>query len=352
MEHHYIESRTIENIDILFNGHLTLISNLFNITADKSELLICDVPVKLNSFYLLQQHGTDVLKANGHIPMISCQKAYISLPGELKGRFSGFNYDGTISSVFNLDIDWNNPRSSIIDFEIDNQCECIDDGYIQFSKFHKEFIHRPGNAKREYDLMMDPESTNWTGINNVPSYLVYALVTSEDETFPEHKGVSVPAIKKAVMKNLQNKNISAGASTITMQLVKNLFHLKGKTIARKVQEIIISQCMECALDKDTILELYLNIVEFGPDIYGIKKASFHYFNKAPKDLTLLESIFLIKMLPNPVERYYYFIEAKKNHELNPQWQNVLNKVARRMFQAGYINKEEMDEVFAEELFTN
>ena len=98
------------------------------------------------------------------------------------------------------------------------------------------------------------------------------------------------------------------------------------------------------MEKDQIIELYLNVVEFGPKLYGIQNASIHYFGKDPADLSLLECAYLAKMLPNPVGRYRYY----KNGGLDEKWRGVLERVVTKMFTRGYITEEEWKEAMADE----
>ncbi len=129
-----------------------------------------------------------------------------------------------------------------------------------------------------------------------------------------------------------------------MQLVKNLFLSRDRTISRKLQEMIITWWVENSMDKDQIIELYLNVVEFGPAIYGIRNASMHYFNKEPSELSLLECAYLAKMLPNPVGRYRYY----KDGGIDEKWRGVLERVVTKMFTRNYITEEEWKEAMADD----
>jgi|GEM_PF-323429 len=129
--------------------------------------------------------------------------------------------------------------------------------------------------------------------------LIDALILSEDGSFFSHKGFDWYEIKESMKQNWKEGRIARGGSTITQQLAKNMYLSKDKTISRKIKEYFIAHQMEEKFKKAQILERYLNIVEFGPKLYGAPKAARKYFQKSPSQLSTLESIYLISLLPNP-----------------------------------------------------
>lgn len=146
------------------------------------------------------------------------------------------------------------------------------------------------------------KSPYWVPLSQISPYLITAVIASEDDAFFHHKGFDLDEIKNAIKTDMEKKRFARGASTITMQLAKNLYLTKEKTIARKLKEAYIAWRMERVLTKNRILELYLNVVEWGPGIYGIAQASEYYFGKSPSELDLNEASLLAVILPNP--RYY------------------------------------------------
>ncbi len=137
-------------------------------------------------------------------------------------------------------------------------------------------------------------------LKRISEELRKAVVISEDDLFFEHSGINMTELKKAFRENVEKKRFARGASTITMQLARNAFLFKKKTITRKLKEIIITKRIEKLLDKRTILEYYLNVVEWGPNIYGAEPAAYYYFNKPAAKLNLSESSLLAGILPNPI----------------------------------------------------
>jgi penicillin-binding protein 1A len=142
----------------------------------------------------------------------------------------------------------------------------------------------------------------WKPLQAISPRLVEAVITAEDDTFFEHEGVRPGQIRKAFWDNLEAGRYKRGGSTITQQMARNAFLSKEKTLTRKVKEIFLARRIEKVLTKQRILELYLNLVEWGRDIYGAETAARYYFDKPAGALNLAEGALLAGMLPNP--RYY------------------------------------------------
>jgi monofunctional biosynthetic peptidoglycan transglycosylase len=131
----------------------------------------------------------------------------------------------------------------------------------------------------------------------------WAVILAEDASFYKHEGIDVKAIKEAIKYDLEKKSFARGASTITQQVAKNLFLSREKTLTRKAKELYLAKRMEQELTKGRIIELYLNVVELGPMVYGIGHGARYYFGKPPAQLTPRECAFLAAMLPGPRVAY-------------------------------------------------
>jgi len=142
----------------------------------------------------------------------------------------------------------------------------------------------------------------WASYNQISVNIKRAVIAAEDAKFIEHDGFDWDGIEKAIEKNKRKKKIVAGGSTISQQLAKNLFLSNQRTPWRKGEEAIITLMLETVLDKRRILEIYLNIIEWGNDIYGIEAASIYYFNIHASNLDEIQSAQLASMIPNP--KYY------------------------------------------------
>jgi monofunctional biosynthetic peptidoglycan transglycosylase len=139
----------------------------------------------------------------------------------------------------------------------------------------------------------------WTPLSEISFFVKRAVVQAEDSTFYSHSGISLSSLEQALRINLSEGRFVWGGSTITMQLARNLYLQPDKTIIRKLQEILLALKIERALSKDRILEIYLNVAEWRPDIFGITTASKHIFKKKPRELGPLEAAFLASILPSP-----------------------------------------------------
>jgi monofunctional biosynthetic peptidoglycan transglycosylase len=144
--------------------------------------------------------------------------------------------------------------------------------------------------------------SRWLRLSEISPALQQAVVEAEDDLFFSHGGYDWEAIKKAAEVDWKRKRFSRGASTITMQVARNLFLSPHKSLLRKGRELLIALKLERELSKQHILEIYLNVVEWGDGIYGAEAASLHYFGKGAGVLSRREAALLAAMLPNP--RFY------------------------------------------------
>ncbi len=162
-----------------------------------------------------------------------------------------------------------------------------------------EVLDKDGNVLTHY---YDRKFRVWVPITALPDIVVHAVVIAEDDTFFEHEGVNYKAVWEALRQDVKKKRFARGGSTITQQMIKNVLLSKEKTIARKIREFVLARKAEEILSKRRILEIYLNEVEWGENIYGIEASARYYFDKHASELTRGEAALLAGMLPNP--RYY------------------------------------------------
>ncbi len=162
-----------------------------------------------------------------------------------------------------------------------------------------EVLDKDGNVLAQY---YDRKFRIWVPISALPDIVIQSVVTAEDDTFFEHRGVNYKATWDALVLDFKKRRFARGGSTITQQMIKNVLLSKEKTITRKLREYVLARKAEEILSKRKILEIYLNEVEWGENIYGIEAASRYYLDKHASELTAGESALLAGMLPNP--RYY------------------------------------------------
>ena len=182
-------------------------------------------------------------------------------------------------------------------------------GKTNLQKINKDFIYTPyEHGKPMRDILIGPANPNFTPLSQVSSNFKNAILTSEDPSFFTHKGFVQESIRKSFAINFKEKKFVRGGSTISMQLVKNVFLSRQKTLARKAEEILIVWLIENnhLTTKNRMLEVYFNIIEMGQNVYGIGEATRHYFGKKPSDLNIGEGIFLANIVPRPKIALYKF----------------------------------------------
>jgi monofunctional glycosyltransferase len=180
----------------------------------------------------------------------------------------------------------------------------------------------------------------WTPLSHISNQLIQAVLISEDDKFFQHDGFDWEGIKVAMEKNIDRRRWSSGGSTITQQLAKNLYLNPSKNPFRKLREAVLAVQMETALSKKRILELYLNVIEWGDGVYGIGAASEYYFNNSPAQINAAQAIRLASVLPNPL-RYSPLLDNNKRMRT----QRLL--LAERMFRRQVIDEALYQQLYAE-----
>jgi len=139
----------------------------------------------------------------------------------------------------------------------------------------------------------------WVPLTRISPYLLKAVLIAEDDKFWKHEGFDFESIQKAIEKDLQAGRFKFGGSTISQQLARNLYLSPEKSLLRKAAEAVLTWKLERALSKRRILEIYLNVVEWGDGIFGAEAAARHHFGKSARDLSAEEAARLAAVLPNP-----------------------------------------------------
>ncbi|MEO5717435.1 MAG: transglycosylase domain-containing protein, partial [Chthoniobacterales bacterium] len=179
--------------------------------------------------------------------------------------------------------------------------------------------------------------------DHLPTNLVNAIIATEDNKFYQHHGYDLLGIVRAALKNLVAGHVRQGASTITQQLARNSFELKGKTFRRKLLEMFVARRIEDNFSKQKIMELYLNRIYFGGGLYGAEAASRGYFDKPAREMSLAESATLAGLVKSP-------------NKLSPWSDRAASREARnfvlnRMLELGFINQEQFQQAQGAELVT-
>ncbi len=225
---------------------------------------------------------------------------------------------------------------------------CLDLNYLKASFLHT--IHDQGKPLEQ--VLVGAENTQYIPLSQCALHFKQAIVIAEDRNFYKHQGIDIPSVGLALVTNLATKKITRGGGTITMQLVRNLLLHQKRSILKKIEEVLLAWLVEdiFRIGKDRILEIYLNIIEFAPGIYGIENAANHYFSKSASDLSLTESLILTYVVPRPK----HFIQALSDGSLIlvENLEKHLETMTAEMFNRGLITKEDIKKMVYEIEFSN
>lgn len=286
----------------------------------------------------------DRLRMSVSIPETGCQEAWSSLPLALRGGLAGAILDGTVSLHVDVGVDLPQRSRPLVLFLLDNRCKVksLPKAYrvsALAGKFRRNVVAADGTMT---EVESGPGSEFWTPVGHLSRHVPAAVMATEDQFFLTHRGIMNKAVENSMEMNIRDGRFTRGASTITMQLAKNLWLGREKTAARKVQEALLTTYLEQVWSKDRILEYYVNVVEFAPDVYGIGRAAHHYFRTDATQLTLSQSLFLASVLPSPSK-----IHFGPDGELHGQRLSLIRRVMKGMQHDGRISSEEYAEAVAE-----
>ncbi|HEY6878289.1 MAG TPA: transglycosylase domain-containing protein [Polyangiales bacterium] len=266
----------------------------------RGELLMGAARVLITGGLAWPEDGYRVdLKAE--MPKTKCESARDIVPDGLLDELAAIELKGEIGAKVTVHVDSADLDATKLDFDFADKCKFVTlPELMNVGRFERPFIHRVLEPDETvFEMETGPGTPNWTPIEQVSPFMVQAVVAHEDGRFFTHHGFAEVEIGNALARNLKARAFKFGASTITMQLVKNVFLHRDKLLSRKFQEAVIVWWLEQQVDKKWLLELYLNVIEYGTSIYGIRNAALHYFGILPLQLTPAQSAFLATILPSP-----------------------------------------------------
>jgi hypothetical protein len=290
-----------------------------------------------------------------HVQRAPCAKILASIPGPLVPKLQGFTLQGFFEADVFAKIDFANLEALDIGGKVGiDGCQVRKAPAELLALTGPEPITQtvevpppPSGSKDSEWLSFDigPDNPDFVPYDKLSPYLIAAIMTTEDSGFFKHRGWVSAQFKTALQRNLVGGGFRLGASSITMQMVKNLLLSREKTLSRKFQELFLVWYVEQILPKERILELYFNAIEFGPRLYGIGPAARHYFGKSPSELTPLEAAFFSSILPSPEKRYTHYCHGA----LSAQWEKYLRRILSRMHERGRLDDEEFATAMASTL---
>lgn len=265
------------------------------------------------------------------LPPTNCNDVVGAIPQDILGSLSAFEWSGNWSALATVALDSRDLEATELSIRVRNLCQFErTPAWVRIARFREPFRHRviaPDGST--FEMRTGPGTEAWVAIAEVSPFVPAAIISHEDGAFYEHGGFAPWAIRDALVRNLQEGRYVVGASTISMQLAKNLFLEREKTIARKVQEVILTWWLENALTKDEILELYLNVIEYGPGVYGLRYAAAYYFGREPRDLSPAEAAFLACMLPSPTRYHVSYERGALTRSMKSRMRRLLEHMAKR-----------------------
>lgn len=307
INHPKIASKDVVIKNANFNYNLLFGENFIAIDSSSSVQLN---KIKFNPYVSYNNETDKIYTLKIDIPKMKAQDFITSLPDGLFTHFEGMEATGNFNYNLNFVFNKNKPNAIVFDSKLDKEnLKITKYGEANLNKLNGEFIYRAiikGVPQRP--ILVGAANPNYTPLNQISPYLRKSVLTTEDPSFFSHRGFINEAFKQSIVKNIRTKKFARGGSTISMQLIKNAFLTREKTLSRKLEEILLVYIMENnrIVSKERMLEVYFNIIEWGPNVYGIGEASTFYFEKSPSELTLNECLYLANIIPSPKKFMYQF----------------------------------------------
>lgn len=267
---------------------------------------------------------------------LNAQDVFSSLPQGMFDSLDGIQVSGKLKYHLHVFLDSSNPDDVQFESSLDNQgFKVLKYGKTDLSRLNTDFVYTPYEFGKPMPARyIGRNNPDFTPLEDISPNLRYAVMTAEDPSFYTNHGFVVESFRRSIATDIKEKKFKRGGSTISMQLVKNAFLSREKTVARKIEEILIVWVIENGnvMSKNRMLEVYFNIIEWGNNVYGIGEASHYYFGKSPSELTVGESIYLASIVPHPKTGLYSF---QPDGTLRPHLVNYFNLIGKLMAGHGW-----------------
>ncbi|MFO0660248.1 MAG: biosynthetic peptidoglycan transglycosylase [Polyangiaceae bacterium] len=343
IDHKKIATSVVRGLGIKWSGELSTSLDLHSIKIPKASISSSGVSADISGDIERSDEQSKIqLKIN--VPLASCQAVIDGLPKELIPLLVGSKMLGTFSAQASVRFDSKNLAATDVGLSFLNECKfaAVPAG-VEVSRFRGPItrsVYHPDGTR--YELVTGPGTPTWVPYTGISHYMVAAVQMTEDGAFFRHRGMDFEAIRNSIRDNLNEGKFKRGASTISMQTAKNLDLDREKTISRKLQEALLTTYLEQTLSKEQILELYLNNIEFAPNVYGIGPAAAHYFRTYPSALSLGQALYISSILPNPKVQHF-----GPGGRVSPGWMSLLHKWMKSMYRLHLIEEDDLREGAAE-----
>jgi hypothetical protein len=267
---------------------------------------------------------------------LACSALLLGQPAPVRQALAGLDLDGKLGFRIAVEFDASAWENLTLDMAVGPLCEVRREATV-LADLLPMLLKPKANGQRTGSLPLGSSHPDFVPLAQMPQHLPSAFLTSEDGKFFHHHGFDMDMIRHALAQDLENRSFDRGASTITQQLAKNLFLSHRRTMARKLEEAVLTWRLQKLLSKDRVLELYLNVIELGPGIRGVKQAAHVYFGKDVAALTPLESVHLAALTPNP----HVLARRFRDGEVDEGWLQRLYDLLGMMKRHGRLSAAEL-----------
>ena len=325
---------------VLAEYHIHIAANY--IELDSTSRFIFN-KIGLNPYLCFRAEPSKQITISLNKPHFNADDFFESLPKGLFYHLEGIKAVGALGFHLKFFVDLARPDDLFFSTGLEKQeFKILRYGNTDLRKINAPFLHtvyEKGIAVRTFEI--GPSNPNFRALDAIPSYLKDAIMISEDGQFYQHRGFLLDAFRQAIVTNIKERRFARGGSTISMQLIKNVFLKRNKTITRKLEEALIVWLIENTdlCSKDRMYEVYLNIIEMGPMIYGVNEGAQFYFGKEVSQLTLAEAIYMASIVPHPKWFRYSF---DRNGYLREFLAFYYKLVSEKMFHKGFITQNDFE----------
>jgi len=274
-------------------------------------------------------------------PDFPADELFSSLPKGMFYNLEGIRTEGQLSYHFYLNLDFSNIDSLKLESSlVPKKFRILSSGKTDLRKMNTNFEYSAyENGYPVRSFIVGPENSNFRTLDRISPYLQMAVLQSEDGGFFYHGGFLMESLREALAEDIKEKKFRRGGSTISMQVVKNVFLSRNKTLARKFEEVMIVWLIETnrLSSKERMFEVYMNIIEWGPMVYGANEAAKFYFDKDVKEININEAIFLASIIPSPKRSLNSFTDE---FQLKPTMEGYYKLLAQRFRVKGLITEQE------------
>ncbi len=293
--------------------------------------------ITANPFIRYTLYPQKIYELQLHTTKMDAQQLFDAFPQGMFESLEGTQVSGQLQYSLNLYLDSKQPDRVRFESSLHKtNFRVLNWGKMNLQKMNAPFVYTPyEHGKPMRSIIIGPQNANFTPIDDISPNLKNALLTAEDPSFFSHSGFEEETIRKSIATNFQKKAFKRGGSTISMQLVKNVYLSRQKTLARKIEEMLLVWMIENGrlCSKQRMFEVYLNLIEWGANVYGIGEASHFYFGKRPADLNLGEGIFLTSIVPRPKSGLHFF---ESDGHLRPSLHGYFKFIGGLMARRGMI----------------